>query len=104
MVVYRIQPQNAELHGVETETSNGNLAGGVHVFRTLEETHAAITGGWRPMTGIELVSISCEKRDVRSNGDYEGDLLLAGRGQITERKAFGDLKEVKEHLERVLGW
>lgn len=35
MLVYRIQPQNAELHGVRTETSADELADGVHVFDTI---------------------------------------------------------------------
>ena len=103
MIVYRIQPRNADLHGVETETSNGEFAGGVHVFETTKEIVAAL-GDWAPSTeAIELAVVECEGRDVRENGDYEGSLLLKGRGQIVERKPFDGLREIRRWADEQSG-
>lgn len=97
MNVYRIQPQGAELHGIETESSDGTPAGGVHVFRTLPEVVAC--GGWYPEDNVELVTIECEPADLRSNGDYEGDLLRKGRGRIVHRQPFASTSEVSKWAE-----
>lgn len=102
--VYRIQPRDAELHGVQTETSNGELAEGVHVFETLPELASALAGWCSGEELVELAVIECEGKDVRENGDYEGSLLLKGRGRIVERKPFEDLRGVKEWAEAELGW
>ncbi len=90
--VYRIQPQGAELHGIETTTSNDEPAGGVHVFESLAEVQACRQ--WMPEKRVELVTIACEARDLRRNGDYEGALLIAGRGEIVRRQEFADTMEV----------
>lgn len=94
MLVYRIQPQGADLHGIETETSNGESAGGVHVFTSIPEIIAC--DGWMLERSVELVTVDCEPRDIRSNDDYEGDLLIAGRGTIISRKKFRDTMAVSK--------
>lgn len=92
MTVYRIQPQGAVLHGIETEASDGSMAGGVHVFGSLGELVAC--GEWYPESRVELVEIECQARDLRQHGDYEGVTLVAGRGQITRRRTFRDTRRV----------
>lgn len=92
MIVYRIQPQGADLHGVDTETSNGESAGGVHVFGSVSEIAACY--GWITELNVEVATIECNEDDVSANGDYEGDLLLSGRGRIIERKPFADTRAV----------
>jgi hypothetical protein len=99
MNAYRFQPINAELHAIETETSEGNAAGGVHVFDSLSACHGI--SGWR-LTGepIELVTIECESRDLRDSEDYEGSTLRKGRGRIVSRRVFeGGLIEAREWLD-----
>ena len=98
VTVYRIQPIGSDLHGIETETSNGELAGGVHVFETLQEVYGCREWDKR-VTDVELVTIACEQRDLRSNGDYEGVTLRKGRGQIVERLEFSCVGEIVEWLE-----
>ena len=98
MNVYRIQPQNAELHGIETETSNGEAAGGVHVFESIAEIYGCRE--WCNETKVEVVTIECEKSDLRRNGDYEGALLLCGRGLIVSRKKFKDTRAVAAWAEK----
>lgn len=92
MIVYRVQPEGADLHAVETETSNGNPAGGVHVFAEFGNLTATL--GWLKRTGIELAEIECERRDLRDSGDYEGHTLVAGRGRIVRRRHFRDSDRV----------
>jgi hypothetical protein len=92
--VYRIQPQGAELHGIETETSNGELAGGVHVFESIAEIQACRE--WLTEKKVELVTIACQESDLRQNGDYEGTLLLKGRGEIVKRQKFADTRKVAQ--------
>lgn len=97
MIVYRIQPQGAELHGIETETSNGEPAGGVHVFESLPEVYACRE--WLNEKKVELVEIECEASDLRRNADYEGALLLKGRGKIVNRRKFKDTRAVAAWVE-----
>lgn len=92
--VYRIQPQGAELHGIETETSNGNPAGGVHVFESIAELQACRE--WLEEARVELVTIACRESDLRANGDYEGVTLRRGRGEIVKRQRFASTREVAE--------
>lgn len=96
--VFRVQPRNAELHGIETETSNGEPAGGVHVFESLPEVQAC--GQWMDEPRVELATIRCEDSDVRRNGDFEGALLLAGRGEIVHRRPFAWISELAEWVAR----
>ena len=98
MEVFRIQPQNADLHGIKTETSNGDSAGGVHVFETISEVYACRE--WLNEKNVELVTIECEPNDLRENCDYEGALLLKGRGKITSRKKFKDTKAISAWAEK----
>ena len=86
MIVYRIQPQNADLHGIETVTSNDELAGGVHVFGSIPEVYGCRE--WFNEAGVELVEIECQK------GDYEGVTLRKGRGSIVKRTAFADIAAI----------
>lgn len=95
--VYRVQPIGADLHGVETETSNGNPAGGVHVFASIGELVAC--EGWLTRYGIELAEIECERSDLRPTGDYEGDTLKKGRGRIVRRRSFRDSRRVAQWAE-----
>lgn len=97
MIVYRIQPQGAELHGVETETSNGDLAGGVHVFESLPEVYACRE--WLNEKSVELVEVDCDEYDLSPNGDYEGALLAKGCGTIVSRRAFEDTRAVSQWVE-----
>lgn len=94
MLVYRIQPQGADLHGIETETSNGESAGGVHVFESLSEVSACRF--WVNESGVELAEIECSEKDIRENSDYEGSLLLKGRGKIIKRTPFEDTMAIAE--------
>lgn len=94
VTVYRIQPQGADLHGIETETSNGEMAGGVHVFESIPEI--AGCSEWMTQRKVEIATIECEARDLKRNGDYEGALLVAGRGKIVARKKFSDTRKVAE--------
>jgi hypothetical protein len=95
---YRFQPIGADLHAIETETSEGNAAGGVHVFDSLQACHGI--SGWRLTDEpVELVTIECEPRDLRDSEDYEGSTLRAGRGQIVTRHVFtGGLIEARKWL------
>ena len=95
--VYRIQPRGAELHGVETESSDGTPAGGVHVFGSLGEVAACRE--WLTEAGVELAEIECDARDLRPNGDYEGITLRAGRGRIVRRRLFRDTRRVSRWAE-----
>jgi hypothetical protein len=97
VTVYRVQPPGVELHAIETETSAGNPAGGVHVFTEIGQVEAAI--GWITRLDVELAEIECERRDLRPNGDYEGDLLIAGRGRIVRRHRFRDTGRVARWAE-----
>jgi hypothetical protein len=94
---YRIQPQGASLHGIETEASDGSPAGGVHVFRSLPEVAACRE--WLTEEGVELATIECGAADLREHGDYEGATLLAGRGRIVERRPFADTQAVAEWVQ-----
>lgn len=96
MNVYRIQPIGSELHGIETTTSNDELAGGVHVFESVAEIYGCRE--WRNATNVELVTISCERRELKANGDYEGVTLKKGKGQIIDRKAFSDLQSIVDYI------
>lgn len=99
--VYRIHPHGAKLHGVETETSNGEPAGGVHVFESLPEVVAA--GGWLNDPNVELAEVECDPRDVVPNEDYEGALLRKGRGRIVKRKKFRDTYSLAKWAEQQTG-
>ena len=95
--VYRIQPQGAELHGIETETSNGDPAGGAHVFESLPEVYGCRS--WCTESNVELATIECGPRDLRRNGDYEGALLLKGRGRIVTRQPFTDTRALADWIQ-----
>lgn len=97
MTTYRIQPIGAELHGIETETSAGNPAGGVHVFEGIGQVVAC--GEWYPQSGIELAEIDCEPGDLIPTGDYEGATLRTGRGRIVRRRIFRDTRRVSRWAE-----
>jgi hypothetical protein len=88
MQVYRVQPVGLELGNHRSETSNENLDCGVHVFYGLEELQGAVNGWCKQDYVPEIVTIACEAKDVRENGDYEGSVLVANRGAIVARKAF----------------
>lgn len=92
--VYRIQPQDSELHGIETTTSNDEPAGGVHVFESIAEIQGCRE--WLTEKTVELVTIACVERDIRRNGDYEGATLISGRGEIVKRQKFADTRKVAE--------
>lgn len=92
MIVYRIQPQDAELHGIETETSNEELAGGVHVFESIPEVYGCRE--WHNDENVELVEIECERKDLKANGDYEGVTLRKGCGKITKTTKFRDITAI----------
>lgn len=95
--VYRVQPIDAVLHGVQTETSNGQQAGGVHVFESIDQLAHAILH-WAPVVDIEIATIECLKSDLRDNHDYEGWLLPVGRGRIVARQPFADLDSMRSHF------
>ena len=102
---YRVQPQGALLHGSDSEphrseTSNGELAQGVHVFGSAPELYAV--RDWYPMENVEVVEIECAPRDLVENGDYEGELLKAGRGKIIDRKKFRNLDALLAWVKREL--
>lgn len=96
-LVYRIQPVGGDLHGIQTETSDGSVANGVHVFETLAECWAVRE--WFLRGPVELATVRCETTDVSANGDYEGALLLAGRGEITNRRRFESTRELAKWVE-----
>lgn len=87
MNVYRFQPIGADLHGIQTETSNGDLAGGVHVFASIEEAKS-IFGWLLTSTPVELATIECDETDLRDSGDVDGYTLRTGRGRVIARKVF----------------
>jgi len=92
---YRIQPIGADLHAVETLTSNDKPANGVHVFGSRGEV--ALCQFWcapEYRNGCELVTIECEKSDLRDSGDAEGYTLKTGRGRIARRDRFNSLSEI----------
>lgn len=94
VTVYRIQPQGAKLHGIETRDSNDALCGGVHVFESLGEVYTCFE--WRDEPKVELVTIACQPEDVRPNGDCQGALLLRGRGRIVTRRKFRSVRAVAD--------
>lgn len=55
---------------------------------------------WCEEREIELATIECDARDVRANGDYEGELLLAGRGRIVARRVFGSTSQLVKWVEK----
>lgn len=85
---YRVQPVGQELGQHRSETSNGELDRGVHVFGCLSALGGGVRGwcnpGWQP----EVVAIECDLADLRDNGDYEGFVLVGNRGIIVERITF----------------
>ncbi len=96
--VYRIQPAGAELHGVQTETSNGTLANGVHVFETWAELAAAVSGWGYGPGAVEIAAVRCNAGDVIPNGDFEGSLLRRGRGVIVSRKRFQSFAQLAKSV------
>ena len=100
MHAYRFQPVDADLHGIQTETSEGELAGGVHVFASLEEAKSIF--GWLLTTEpVELATIECDESDLRDSGDVDGYTLRAGRGRIVSRKVFpGGLREANRWIQQ----
>jgi len=88
MKVYRVQPVGLDLGQHRSETSNGNLASGVHVFSSIEELQSGVNGWCEQDCVPEICVIDCEPTDVRENGDYEGSELVANRGKIVGRVAF----------------
>jgi hypothetical protein len=86
------------LHGIETTTSNDEPAGGVHVFESLPEVYGCRE--WCNEDRVELATIECEPRDLQHNGDYEGALLLKGRGKIVRRKKFVDVRAIAAWIEK----
>jgi len=91
--VYRIQPQGANLHGQQSETSNGEVIGGVFVFDNLNEL-AAID--WMNEPDVELVEIRIEPGDTFRTFDQEGTGLRQGRGQVVGRIRFDDVRAARE--------
>lgn len=91
--VYRLQPTGLELTGHKSETSSGDLDRGPHVFGSLSE--ASNVTGWVAQRGKwELLEIEADQKDVQDNGDYEGYVLLGGRGRIVRRTLLGTWKQV----------
>lgn len=88
MIVYRVQPQGLDLGSHKSETSNGELDRGVHVFCSLEELQGAVNGWCQQDYTPEVVVIECDSKDVRENGDYEGSVLVGNRGEIVKRIPF----------------
>lgn len=96
---YRVQPAGLDLGEFQTTTSNDNLANGVHVFGCMSELKGGVCGwsgkDWAP----EIVTIECDSKDLRDNGDYEGYLLYKNRGQIIARQAFASWAALIEWAE-----
>ena len=88
MKVYRVQPAGLGIRKHRTESSNGELVKGCHVFCSLPELVGAVPGWcecpWTP----EIVTIRCSNKNVVGNHDYEGDLLLRSKGKIVARRKF----------------
>lgn len=101
MLVYRVQPQNADLHGIETIDSNEEFAGGVHVCESIQELRLLNEGPNE--RNVEIVTVECEKRDLKPNGDYQGVTLKAGRGRIVSRQAFDSINDVIEWIDETAG-
>jgi len=93
MNVYRVQPAGMDLGQHRSETSNGNLAIGVHVFSSLEELQCGVNGWCEQDYVPEICVIDCEPISVRKNGDYEGSVLVANGGKIVGRVAFASWDE-----------
>lgn len=87
---YRVQPIGLEIAGHRSETSNDELANGVHVFGCLQELCGGVRGWCSQQWAPEIIEITCDSRDLRDNGDFEGFLLRGSRGEITTRKSFAD--------------
>ena len=88
--VYRVQPAGLGLDH-QTETSEGNLANGVHVFGSISELIGGVLGWLAPDYTPEILAIRCDASDLR---DYEGYTLPRGRGRIAHRRKFADWKEL----------
>jgi len=70
------------------------------VFGSAPELYAV--RDWYPMENVEVVEIECAPRDLVENGDYEGELLKAGRGKIIDRKKFRNLDALLAWVKREL--
>lgn len=87
--VYRVQPEGAELHGVCSVASNEESIDGVFVFHYLEALASSVPD-WAlwPDETVEVATIICDDEDLYDPGDYEGDALFKGRGEIVRRRAY----------------
>ena len=91
-VWFRVQPKGLGLNHC-SETSNGELANGLHVMQTMEQ--AISQEGSYQMAGHELIVIRGPLR-LADTGDVEGWLLPIGSGEIVARADFDALTEERE--------
>lgn len=87
-LVYRLQPADLGIDH-RSETSNGELDRGPHVFGSLAEARVGACGWCRQRGTWELLTIEVAESDVRDNHDYEGFVLVGGRGRIVSRHRLG---------------
>lgn len=86
---FRVQPKGLGLDH-RSETSNGALAAGVHVFQTLEQA-VAQEGRWCMTGGGHEVIVIRGPKHLEDTGDVEGCLLPSGCGEIVLRADFDTL-------------
>jgi len=95
-VAYRVQPVGLDLADHRSLTSNDELDRGVHVCLSLEELAGAVNGWCRQGYTPEVITIGCDRQDIRDNGDYEGFVLVGNRGTIinrTEYRSWGEFAD-----------
>ena len=90
---YRVQPVGLDLADHRSLTSNDNCDRGVHVCLSLEELAGAVNGWCDQHYTPEVITIECDRSDVRDNGDFEGFGLVGNRGVITGRRAYNSWGE-----------
>lgn len=98
-VVYRIQPRGLGIMGHCSETSCGDLDEGPHVFTSLAEAARAIRGWLDEDDQPELGTIQCDEDALADNEDFEGMVLVEGRGTIVARQAFADWDAMRAWFE-----
>lgn len=96
-VWFRVQPKGLGL-AHQSETSNGDLANGVHVHKTLEQA-VNQEGRWIFQgDGCELVVIRGPEQ-LADTGDVEGWVLPIGSGEIIGRADYDALCEESDERE-----
>jgi hypothetical protein len=93
-IVYRVQPAGLGIKGHRSELSGDpdviGLDRGPHVFSSIAELANGVRGWFHDPAEPEqeVLAILAKEEDLEPNYDYEGEVLIGGRGRIVARRSF----------------